>query len=108
MRETLGTNVIEHVSSFLCRPANSVRAIVSAVLLLIAGGITRLHLIENRRELDSSNGEFLLPRWPGTIDKSDSLRPGSDFSFLHPVRKCRLHGIFPRDLIADHLSTRKC
>lgn len=105
--EKIGVNPARHSeltrlnTVLLSLPTNGfVRAIVSAVLLLMAGGITRLHLIENRRELDSAedNGAFLLPRWPGTIDKLDSLRPDSDqdFSFLHPVRKCQLRVILPR------------
>lgn len=59
-------------------------------------GITGLRLIENRRELSSpkDNGAFLLPCWPGTIDKSDLLRSGCDQDFSFRCGSAGIHVIF--------------
>lgn len=75
------------------------------------GGITRLRLIENQRGLGSpkDNGAFLLPRWPGTIGKSDSSRfdIGQDSSFQRPSAEAP-RNTSPRDLIGDCLPCGKC
>lgn len=66
-------------------------------------GITRLRLIENRRELGSpkDNGAFLLPRWPGTIGKSDSVRLRSGFFISSGAEVQAYTEYFLRDLIGN-------
>lgn len=95
---TFGTNAALSALLLSRRPTgnNSVRAIVSVVLLLMPGEITRLRLIENRRELGSlkDNGAFLLSRWPGTIEKSDSLRGPAPVRIFHFDIRCGSTGIY--------------